>query len=536
MDKYIQTLVKNVRTKLDEWFNQQENIQLEDLYRFLHSIAGTAATIGFDEAGEAAKALMLQLETVEDPEWTQAKLKDFLYPLISVFYYQDVNEDIEDLKNAVNTEQKLILMIDEDTSFLMMMKEELEKNNWVVMSVANPDRTIQSYYDFHPDCVMINISNNDSIGIKNYLQLKDNMRKKFIPTIMMSQDNAKEIRLKAYQLGADDFIHKTMDMDELTIRINRQLERKQELDALIMIDNLTNVYNRNYLHHLYSQLIHHRKQSRHNFSIAMVNIDDFKAINDTNSHVTGDYVLQTFANHMKKGLSVHDVIIRYGGDVFIFLLPESTADQAKEVLDILLEEFATIPFEYGKHHFICTFSAGVVEVEENDEDLIKNIEMAEAALHQAKANGKKQVRLVQREQLPSLPKHLHIGIVDDDPIIRTMLEELVHKSKITDGYSLDIQTFTNGMEFLESEWHKRSEDPYLIVLDGMMPRMDGIEVLQNVREYRDQDKYTVIMLTSRKSDRDIARALTLGADDYITKPFKLLELETRIGHLIKRMK
>ncbi|MFV2050768.1 response regulator transcription factor, partial [Metabacillus sp. YM-086] len=125
---------------------------------------------------------------------------------------------------------------------------------------------------------------------------------------------------------------------------------------------------------------------------------------------------------------------------------------------------------------------------------------------------------------------------DDDPIIRTMLEDLISKSKFTDGFTLDIKTFKDGMEFMEAGWHLNNKDPYLLILDGMMPRMDGLEVLQKLRSLQYQERFTVMMLTSRKSEHDISRALQLGADDYITKPFKLLELETRLGHLIKRMK
>ena len=126
--------------------------------------------------------------------------------------------------------------------------------------------------------------------------------------------------------------------------------------------------------------------------------------------------------------------------------------------------------------------------------------------------------------------------MDDDPIIRTMLEDLISKSKFTDGFTVDIKTFKDGMEFIEADWHLNNNEQYLIILDGMMPRMDGLEVLQKLRGLSYQERFTVMMLTSRKSEHDITRALQLGADDYITKPFKLLELETRLGHLIKRMK
>ncbi len=102
------------------------------------------------------------------------------------------------------------------------------------------------------------------------------------------------------------------------------------------------------------------------------------------------------------------------------------------------------------------------------------------------------------------------------------------KEKVT----LDLRAFKDGEQFIASDWHRGTE-PCLVILDGVMPKMDGLEVLQQLRSQKDSSRYKVIMLTARKSENDIARALELGADDYMTKPFKLLELEARIRHMLK---
>jgi diguanylate cyclase (GGDEF)-like protein len=364
------------------------------------------------------------------------------------------------------------------------------------------------------------------------------MKQHFIPMIMISVDHAKETRIKSYQLGADDYIQKPLEMDEFIVRINRQLERKQAIDELILLDDLTRVYNRKYLQRTYDRFVSNMKRNYHEFSIAIVDLDHFKHVNDTYGHVVGDKVLQTFANIIKNSLRLNDIIIRYGGEEFIILFPETKAKEAKAVLDRILTEFAKTPFESmdDNSRFYCTFSAGVLEIHLDELDLKKNIELADGALYEAKSKGRNQVRIVPISNVRYHKKLVHVGIIDDDPIIRTMLDDLISKSKFTERFSLDIKSFKDGMEFFESNWHLKNNEPYIIILDGMMPRMDGLEVLQKLRELRYQERFTVMMLTSRKSEQDISRALQLGADDYITKPFKLLELETRLGHLIKRMK
>ncbi|PMC40673.1 diguanylate cyclase [Bacillus sp. UMB0899] len=537
MNKYFQLLVKNVKKQLETWLNEKEVIQHKEVYRFLHSIAGTASTIGFTVAGDMARKLMGQLNLDEEREWKKEDLQSFLLPLISIIYYEEysnIDEIIE--RKSEYEDKKLILLIDDDTALLMYLKEKLEENDWIVIAVADPDRAINSYYDLNPSCVIIDIHMKDKNGLDVLLQLKEKMKQQFIPTIMISNDQSKELRIKSYKLGTDDFIHKPIDIEEFVVRINRQLERKQAIDNVMLIDELTRVYNRKFLPQTYDRFVSSLNRRRQPFCMALLDLDHFKNVNDTYGHIVGDEVLATFADTVRKGLRINDIIIRYGGEEFIILLPETKTREAKLVLERILKEFSNIPFEANDEEFYCSFSSGIHEVQSNETDLKKNIEIADAALYEAKQAGRNQIKVAAVHNLEIKKKPIHVGIVDDDPIIRTMLEDLISKSKIMDDFTVDIQTFKDGMEFIEADWHLKNNEQFLIILDGMMPRMDGLEVLQKLRALPYQERFTVMMLTSRKSEHDITRALKLGADDYITKPFKLLELETRLGHLIKRMK
>ncbi|MEH7081339.1 response regulator [Neobacillus drentensis] len=129
---------------------------------------------------------------------------------------------------------------------------------------------------------------------------------------------------------------------------------------------------------------------------------------------------------------------------------------------------------------------------------------------------------------------LFISVIDDDAIIRDMLIRIL-KVMVFDHFELDIETFEDGLQFFES---KRLEENgiHFLILDGVMPVMDGIEILQKVKKIKNGRNIYVLMLTARKRETDIERALKLGADDYITKPFSIKELQARIERLIKRMK
>lgn len=539
MDRYKGKLVKNIRVKLGSWLDGAEPVGNEELYRFLHSIAGTAATIGLDNVGEEARSLMEQLDEKEVRFWEKEELKTFLLPLISIFYQEEYSSTEEFIKHKKEgNDQKLILLIDDDPLFLMNLKDLLQEHGWSVIATADPDNAIETFYDLHPDCLIVNDQLKGTDGHDVLERLLANKQQGYTPTVVIGRKLTRERRVASYRLGADDVLGIPFDEEEFFVRVNRQLERKQTMDAVMLIDELTKVYNRKYLQQSYEYLINNLKRRNEVFSLALLDLDHFKSINDRYGHIVGDQVLVSFAAFLKNGLRMGDTIIRYGGEEFLVLLPDTGALEAKAVLDRILAAFSQQSFESGEggQAFKCTFSAGVFEVAATAAGLKENLEIVDATLYEAKNEGRNRVKVVPGNKLKRHKRTIRVGIVDDDPIIRMMLTDLISKGDISEEFNVDLRVFTDGMEFDESKWYSESNEPYLFILDGVMPRMDGIEVLQKLRGLPNQRKFTIIMLTSRKSEHDIARAIQLGADDYITKPFKLLELETRINHLMRRMK
>jgi DNA-binding response OmpR family regulator len=114
-------------------------------------------------------------------------------------------------------------------------------------------------------------------------------------------------------------------------------------------------------------------------------------------------------------------------------------------------------------------------------------------------------------------------VVDDEPTLRETLAEALEQ----DG--LRVVTAADGLEALE---RFRAEKPDLILLDLMLPGLSGIEVCRIVRQ---ESQVAILMLTARDSELDKVVGLELGADDYVTKPFSLRELQARIRGLLRRM-
>lgn len=120
----------------------------------------------------------------------------------------------------------------------------------------------------------------------------------------------------------------------------------------------------------------------------------------------------------------------------------------------------------------------------------------------------------------------HILVIDDDPMMMIFLEEYLHQY-----YS--ISTSPNGARALESM--ESSKIPNLIILDLMMPVMDGFSFIENVRSRAEFDRLPILVLSGSEKSEDRVRCLTLGADDFVIKPFNPEELVARIRNLIRRL-
>lgn len=119
----------------------------------------------------------------------------------------------------------------------------------------------------------------------------------------------------------------------------------------------------------------------------------------------------------------------------------------------------------------------------------------------------------------------HVLVCDDDDL----LLELLRFRLSAKGY--EVRTARNGKEAIDSA---STESPDAIVLDAMMPVIDGYEVLRQIREAPHMRHLPVIMLTARKGERDIVEALRLGASDYLAKPFIPEELTARLTRLLTK--
>jgi diguanylate cyclase (GGDEF)-like protein len=161
----------------------------------------------------------------------------------------------------------------------------------------------------------------------------------------------------------------------------------QELRRLANTDGLTSIYNRSKIEQILTIEVLRSRRYKHPLSIIIADIDHFKNVNDTYGHSVGDVVLAGIASLMKQHVREVDTIGRWGGEEFLIVCPETTADGARKLAEKLRKKIE-------RHHFkdigIKTVSMGVAQIEEDDwdEDMIKR---ADKNLYKAKRGGRNRV-------------------------------------------------------------------------------------------------------------------------------------------------
>ena len=286
-------------------------------------------------------------------------------------------------------------------------------------------------------------------------------------------------------------------------------------------DVMTGIYNRRF----FEEKI---KNMEDEAGIAVIDLDDFKLHNDTYGHSAGDAALITTANIIKKYIRKTDILIRYGGDEFLLILPSIKKHIFEDKLKLIREKIHdTIVPKYEKMQLsVCI--GGAIFREGNIEDAIAS---ADRQMYIAKnyknmvvtewdENGKKKEENSASEKLKQ-----QILIVDDSEINREILKEILKED-------YRILEAANGEECLE-QLERSGTGISLVLLDIVMPEMDGFEVLAAMNQNHWIEDIPVIMISSEDSDSYIRRAYEMGVSDYISRPFDAKIVYQRVLNMIK---
>ncbi|MCX8009326.1 MAG: GGDEF domain-containing protein [Patescibacteria group bacterium] len=178
----------------------------------------------------------------------------------------------------------------------------------------------------------------------------------------------------------------------LITMVNQRLHA--ELQQQASIDELTGIFNRRYFWKLAIEEIKRAKRYGYPLSLVIIDVDHFKHINDTFGHLTGDFVLTSFAALCKKCFRDVDVVARFGGDEFAVLFPMTTSEQAFIAIERLRSALKTDPFQRDNLTIKITISVGISSLSNGSESLDALLARVDIALHKAKENGRDSIKIL----------------------------------------------------------------------------------------------------------------------------------------------
>lgn len=294
-----------------------------------------------------------------------------------------------------------ILIVDDEFSIRETMSEFLVLSGYKVSVVSSAEEALMVIATSSVDVVITDIM---LPGI-NGLELTDRIKSAYdIDIIVMtgySQDYSYEA---AVSKGASDFVFKPVRLEELTLRLKRVLRERalnkermqmmEELKKLSITDGLTQLYNSRYFYtHIKSEIDRFNRYG-HKLSMLLLDIDHFKAYNDTYGHIEGDKVLIGISRIIRSCLRKMDTAYRYGGEEFVVVLPETSAAEAYTVAERLRAAVADEPFPTpGRPDVYITVSIGVAEYL-HEESVVNFVHRADEAMYQSKQTGRNRVTCI----------------------------------------------------------------------------------------------------------------------------------------------
>jgi diguanylate cyclase (GGDEF)-like protein len=246
-------------------------------------------------------------------------------------------------------------------------------------------------------------------GIRVLSWARDRKEYRDLPILLLSVDGSADIKAKGLNLGASDYVVKPFDPGELVARVRLLLKRKEvqdelrrkneemarineELRKVSVIDDLTKLYNRSRFFEGLSQEMKRCARYKTRMTLLLIDLDDFKLVNDTCGHLAGDEVLKEVAGIMKGLLRDSDIAGRYGGEEFMLCLAQTDREGAMLAAERIRAAVQEKVFAFPEGTVRITASIGMAEFP-NDNPIGRDelIRRADVALYEAKKTGKNKV-------------------------------------------------------------------------------------------------------------------------------------------------
>ena len=285
-----------------------------------------------------------------------------------------------------------ILAVDDDQQILATLETLLQPLGFKLITLNDSLELWEVLETTAPDLLVLDVDMPNVNGIELCKVIRNDPKWNSLPVIFLSSHTDLETIQQVFGVGADDYLNKPIEGQELVTRIFNRLQRIQVLRSIAEKDLLTGVANRRKCTQDMERLLRMANRYNQNLCFAILDLDYFKEINDVHGHACGDKVLQRFGKLLSQNFRSEDVVARWGGEEFAICMYGIAKSVALKRLNQLRESFRQEEFD-GKDgkKFRLSFSAGLVQYPQDGNDWPSLYRHADLALYEAKLGGRDRV-------------------------------------------------------------------------------------------------------------------------------------------------
>ena len=292
-----------------------------------------------------------------------------------------------------------ILIVEDDEKDAKLLQRYLDGEPYRIKHVRDGEKTIDLARQEKIDLILLDILLPGKSGYEVCNALKGMEQTRNIQIVAVTNLGDLDSKIKGIEEGVDDYLVKPINVHELKTRVKALLKKKQYLDKLCakyemavhsaITDKLTGLYSRGYFDHFLDLEVKRSYRQKTPVSLLMIDIDNFKQINDTLGHLVGDKILKQLGYLINANTREIDLAARYGGEEFAVVMSNTGVQEAEQAAERIRQIVPEFGFSYSDSQVTVSIGVAVYPSDAHSPDDL--IEKSDRALYDAKRNGKNRV-------------------------------------------------------------------------------------------------------------------------------------------------
>lgn len=405
-----------------------------------------------------------------------------------------------------------VVVLDDDPAILELLSQLLQAEHLSVTTLDRSDLLLATLGAHRPDLLILDLDMPGVGGLEWCRVLRSDPTWARLPIIVLTASQQRDVVLEIFRAGADDYVAKPFVGLELMARLRTRLAHESIAEPDREIDAVSGVSSHTCAVRELEEAAQHCLAAGQPISLALVDLTGLDRLNTRRGHAAGDRAIRSTADRLRRFVP-EAVLGRWDGDELLVGAPGMSESQLEGLLAGAVEQDrASAPSE-------SVWTAGVALVRDGDVDRALVIA----------ARARRSLPTADRSQVAggaSLQGALDVLVADDDETLGPVLVDALSSQQMSCLWLHDGEDVARYL--------RAGQPPRVVLLDVGLPGLDGLSLLQQMKDEGLLARTKVVMLTVRSGETEVLQALELGAQDHIAKPFSVPVLLRRVRHVLEQ--